>query len=90
MFTIIYFFLNIIIKFLCRRHNTDVKKSKDDIENNIENNLKNNLENNITTKINCYICFKIINECDIYCLLDHKFCSNNCRLIYIKYNKIYL
>lgn len=87
MFTIIFFFWNIIIKFLCKRHNVDIKKSKDDIENNIENNI----EKNITTKINCYVCFKIINnECDIYCLLDNKFCSNNCRLLYIKYNKIYL
>jgi hypothetical protein len=88
MFTIFYFFWNIIIKFLCKRHNVDIKKSKDDIEDNIEN-KENIIENNIT-KINCYICFKIINECDIYCLLDNKFCSNNCRLLYIKYNKVYL
>ena len=81
MIAIIYIFWNFIIKFLFLTHNMDKKKSLNE-SNDIEN-------NKINAQIRCYFCFSIIkNDRQIYCLLDNMFCSNNCRLQYIKHNRI--
>lgn len=80
MITIIYFFWNSIIKCLFQRYNMDIKKSSNEQED---------IEKNINARLRCKSCFKIINDdYQIYCLLDNLFCTNNCRLQYIKFNRI--
>lgn len=80
MITIIYFFWNSIIKCLFQRYSMDIKKSS---------NESNDIEKNINARLRCKFCFKIISDdCQIYCLLDNLFCTSNCRLQYVKFNRI--